>query len=203
MENFRFNSPALQFFLLKNATFFIIFVGKIFVLQNIYGFTPFIKILSCVDQKWPKTKQLKMFLTSNCSIGLHSAMVQYSNIFSISASPPPAPAAPNLKSREENGQKSKFLYICIFDKFPANSSCISFSPVSSLFQVRQLLLNLYQLQCSIPRKNLVKSPTAVQLSLVGNCSVGGVGGGDGKRSACVGNRHLLFGRMHRKSLSLV
>ena len=156
MENFRFNSPALQFFLLKNATFFIIFVGKIFVLQNIYGFTPFIKILSCVDQKWPKTKQLKMFLTSNCSIGLHSAMVQYSNIFSISASPPPAPAAPNLKSREENGQKSKFLYICIFDKFHANSGCISFSPVSSLFQVRQLLLNLYRLQCPIPRENLVK-----------------------------------------------
>ena len=116
----------------------------------------FYAIHSCVDQKWPKTKQLKMFLTSNCSIGLHSAMVQYSNIFSISASPPPAPAAPNLKSREENGQKSKFLYICIFDKFPANSGCISFSPVSSLFQVRQLLLNLFRLQCPIRRKNLVK-----------------------------------------------
>ena len=49
----------------------------------------------------------------------------------------------------------------------------------------------------------MKSATAVQLSLVGNCSVGGGGGGDGKRSACVGiaiscldacigNRCLLF-----------
>ena len=134
MENFRFNSPALQFFLLKNATFFIIFVGKIFVLQNIYGFTPFIKILSCVDQKWPKTKQLKMSLTSNCSIGLHSAMVQYSNIFSISASPPPAPAAPNLKSREENGQKSTKFYIFVYltNSLPIPAASVSpLSPLSS------------------------------------------------------------------------
>ena len=131
MENFRFDSPALQFFLLKNATFFIIFVGEIFVLQNIYGFTPFIKILSCVDQKWPKTKQLKMFLTSNCSIGLHSAMVQYSNIFSISASPPPAPAAPNA---EENGQKSTKFYIFVYltNSLPIPAASVSpLSPLSS------------------------------------------------------------------------
>ena len=38
--------------------FFIIFVGKIFFLQNIYGFTPVKKILSHLDQKWAKTKQL-------------------------------------------------------------------------------------------------------------------------------------------------
>ena len=40
MKNFSFNSPALQFFFVKNAIFFIIFVGKTFVYQNIYGFTP-------------------------------------------------------------------------------------------------------------------------------------------------------------------
>ena len=128
----RQSSPSI--FLLKNATFFIIFVGKIFVLQNIYGFTPFIKILSCVDQKWPKTKQLKMFLTSNCSIGLHSAMVQYSNIFSISASPPPAPAAPNLKPREENGQKSTKFYIFVYltNSLPIPAASVSpLSPLSS------------------------------------------------------------------------
>ena len=38
--------------------FFIIFVGKIFFLQNIYGFTPVKKILSHLDQKWAQTKQL-------------------------------------------------------------------------------------------------------------------------------------------------
>ena len=109
--------------------FFIIFVGEIFVLQNIYGFTPFIKILSCVDQKWPKTKQLKMFLTSNCSIGLHSAMVQYSNIFSISASPPPAPAAPNLKSIRN---PSFYIFVYLTNSMPIPAASVSpLSPLSS------------------------------------------------------------------------
>ena len=76
-EKFQVYQFSPSYFLSKKFhIFFIIFVGKIFVFQNIYGFTPVIKILSHLDQKWPKTKQLllKMFLTSNCSLWLHSAV---------------------------------------------------------------------------------------------------------------------------------
>ena len=58
MKNFSFNSPALHIFFIKKMAFFIIFVEKIFFLQNIYGFTPVKKILSHLDQKWAQTKQL-------------------------------------------------------------------------------------------------------------------------------------------------
>ena len=58
MKNFSFHSPALHIFFIKKMAFFIIFVGKIFFLQNIYGFTPVKKILSHLDQKWAQTKQL-------------------------------------------------------------------------------------------------------------------------------------------------
>ena len=45
------SSPSHFFFFNKKMAFFIIFVGKIFFLQNFYGFTPVKKILSHLDQK--------------------------------------------------------------------------------------------------------------------------------------------------------
>ena len=53
-----FTVQPFTFFFIKRMAFFIIFVGKIFFLQNIYGFTPVKKILSHLDQKWAQTKQL-------------------------------------------------------------------------------------------------------------------------------------------------
>ena len=48
--------PFMYF--VKKLHIFIIFVGKIFFLQNIYGFTPIKKKLSDLGQNWAKTKQL-------------------------------------------------------------------------------------------------------------------------------------------------
>ena len=42
---------ALAMFCKKNAIFLIIFVGKIFVYQNIYGFTPVKKRIIIFEQK--------------------------------------------------------------------------------------------------------------------------------------------------------
>ena len=71
-----FTVQPFTFFFYKKMAFFIIFVGRIFFLQNIYGFTPVKKILSYFDQKWAQTKQLlsKKISTLNCNGGLHSAL---------------------------------------------------------------------------------------------------------------------------------
>ena len=55
-KNFKFLSPALHILLSKNATFLIIFVGKIFFLQYIYGFTSVKKILSHLGKTSMKKK---------------------------------------------------------------------------------------------------------------------------------------------------
>ena len=52
-----FSVQPFRFFV-KICHIFIIFVGKIFFLQNIYGFTPVKKISSDSGQKWAKTRQL-------------------------------------------------------------------------------------------------------------------------------------------------
>ena len=57
-EKFQLWQSSPSHFFIKKMAFFIIFVGKIFFLQNIYGFTPVKKILSHLDQKWAQTKQL-------------------------------------------------------------------------------------------------------------------------------------------------
>ena len=57
-EKFQLSQSSPSCILSKKYIFFIIFVGKIFFLQNIYSFTPVKKILSHLDQKWAQTKQL-------------------------------------------------------------------------------------------------------------------------------------------------
>ena len=57
-EKFQLWQSSPSHFFIKKWHFFIIFMGKIFFLQNIYGFTPVKKILSQLDQKWAQTKQL-------------------------------------------------------------------------------------------------------------------------------------------------
>ena len=57
-EKFQLWQSSPSHFFIKKMAFFIIFVGKIFFLQNIYGFTPVKKVLSHLDQKWAQAKQL-------------------------------------------------------------------------------------------------------------------------------------------------
>ena len=73
MKNFRFISPALHVFFFKKCHIFYHIRGEnIFLAKYLRFYT----IQSHLNQKWPKTKQLllKMFLTSNCSLWLHSAV---------------------------------------------------------------------------------------------------------------------------------
>ena len=57
-EKFQLSQSSPSCILSKNYIFFIIFVGKIFFLQNVYGFTPVKKNVSALGQNWAKTKQL-------------------------------------------------------------------------------------------------------------------------------------------------
>ena len=57
-EKFQHSQSSPSCILSKNYIFFIIFVGKIFFLQNVYGFTPVKFFLSDLGQNWAKTKQL-------------------------------------------------------------------------------------------------------------------------------------------------
>ena len=78
-EKFQLWQSSPSHFFIKKMAFFIIFVGKIFFLQNIYGFTPVKKILSHLDQKWAQTKQLlsKKF---QLPIAMEGCIVHWSSI---------------------------------------------------------------------------------------------------------------------------
>ena len=57
-EKFQLSQSSPSCILSKNDIFFIIFVGKIFFLQNVYGFTPVKFFLSDLGENWAKTEQL-------------------------------------------------------------------------------------------------------------------------------------------------
>ena len=84
MKNFSFNSPALQFFFVKNAIFFIIFVGKTFVYQNIYGFTPVKKMNYQIGNKIEQKlglyfskllKSLMLWIATFCNVCIYMVIV--------------------------------------------------------------------------------------------------------------------------------
>ena len=58
MKNFRFDSPALHVFLVKNAIFFSIYEEKLFFLKNIYGFTLVKKRIIRFGPKMSKSKAI-------------------------------------------------------------------------------------------------------------------------------------------------
>ena len=55
MKNFRFNSPALHVFFVKNAIFFSIFKEKLFFMTNIYGLTQVKKTINIFGPKMSKS----------------------------------------------------------------------------------------------------------------------------------------------------
>ena len=101
-----FSVQPFRFFV-KICHIFIIFVGKIFFLQNIYGFTPVKKISSDSGQKWAKTRQL-LLKTFQLPIVLWGCIVQCTKYAKQKPSmPTKTPSAP--KNTQVCQTKPKYL----------------------------------------------------------------------------------------------